>query len=441
MVPKVAQAGQSFKGAARYYLHDKQANTSDRVGFVETINLPTNDAQRAVAHMIDTAAHANQLKKAAGFKESHKQAKPVYVYSLSWSPDENPTQEEQLEAARESLEALGFTDRQVLIVSHTDQKHPHVHVIVNKVCPETGISARTSHDQIKLSEWAEAYEKRHGRVLCPERVKNNEARRRGEWRKDDQSLGRRDHREWKKAQSQELWDDFRATKSDMAAPRKAQFDALYRQKEERFALRKDEVKALYKPIWRDVFTRQKAELKDFDAGLHKRVKFALSQSRGKALGLLQAVFAQNDLRHQFVQQQEAERAQIAARQGQTIRDAGREVTKAWKYDRDALRAAHKAEDDSLYQETKNQSKAIWTQEWGQDWQQDFSISATFQTQQDHTPAPEPKPDKVQEVKGEKFGATEQEPQKKPRADARGILKKSRERSQGRSRNRTRKPPR
>ena len=54
MVPKVTSAGRSFKGAARYYLHDKQADTSERVAFVETVNLPTNDPRRAVAHMVDT---------------------------------------------------------------------------------------------------------------------------------------------------------------------------------------------------------------------------------------------------------------------------------------------------------------------------------------------------------------------------------------------------
>jgi len=52
MVPKVAKSGASFKGAALYYLHDKQANTNERVAFTQTVNLPTNDPDRAVAHMM-----------------------------------------------------------------------------------------------------------------------------------------------------------------------------------------------------------------------------------------------------------------------------------------------------------------------------------------------------------------------------------------------------
>ena len=49
-------SGRSFKGAALYVLHDKgKAKTSDRVAFVETVNLPTDNPSRAVAHMVDTA--------------------------------------------------------------------------------------------------------------------------------------------------------------------------------------------------------------------------------------------------------------------------------------------------------------------------------------------------------------------------------------------------
>lgn len=44
MIPRVAKSGRSFKGAALYYLHDKGALTSDRVAFIETANLPTDNA-------------------------------------------------------------------------------------------------------------------------------------------------------------------------------------------------------------------------------------------------------------------------------------------------------------------------------------------------------------------------------------------------------------
>ena len=55
MVPKVAGKGRSFKGAGLYYLHDKQALTSERVQFTHTVNLPTEDAEKALGWMAHTA--------------------------------------------------------------------------------------------------------------------------------------------------------------------------------------------------------------------------------------------------------------------------------------------------------------------------------------------------------------------------------------------------
>jgi hypothetical protein len=243
MVPKVTSAGRSFKGAARYYLHDKGAKTSERVGFVETLNLPTDDARRAVAHMIDTATHADALKRAAGLKGGRPLDKPVYTFSLAWHPSEKPTREDQLTAAREALSAIGMDDRQAVIVGHTDAAHPHVHVMVNRVCPNTGRAASNSNDRLKLSQWAEAYEKRRGQEFCPERSKNNAARTAGQWRKD-RSESRPQWMEWKKAQTAALWDEHRAETAAIKPERKGQYEALWNQKGERFATRRAEIKAL-----------------------------------------------------------------------------------------------------------------------------------------------------------------------------------------------------
>ena len=48
MVPKVAGKGRSFMGAGMYYLHDKKAETSERVAFTHTVNLPTRDPDKAI---------------------------------------------------------------------------------------------------------------------------------------------------------------------------------------------------------------------------------------------------------------------------------------------------------------------------------------------------------------------------------------------------------
>ena len=79
-----------------------------------------------------------------------------------------------------SLEALGLEGHEALIVAHEDTRHPHVHVIANRVDPETGKAAKLGNSKLRLSRWAEGYEREQGRIRCEERVKNNARRRAGQ---------------------------------------------------------------------------------------------------------------------------------------------------------------------------------------------------------------------------------------------------------------------
>jgi len=424
MVPKVTSAGRSFKGAARYYLHDRQANTSDRVAFVETVNLPTDDPRRAVAHMIDTAAHADQLKQAAGIKGGRPLQKPVYTFALTWHPSEKPSGQEQLDAARESLKALGMEDRQAVIIAHKDTSHPHVHVMVNRVCPNTGRAASNSEDRLKLSQWAEDYERRRGHEYCPERSKNNAARRAGEWRKD-RSDSRPVWLEWKKAQTAKLWDEHRAETADLKDTRKGQYDALWRQKDERFSTRRDEIKALYRPLWRDVFERQREQLRNHDRSALVRLRNASRLQGRSVISMFRAVVNDHALRRDLIQFHERERQDLAAKQGQTIRDAGREITKAWAHDRDLLRAAHRAEDQARYEATKAKTREVWQ-----------SREQTTRPDFDHTADRRKYTNKAER---EGLEQAPEEEKKRARRSTREIMGESRQRAKGRTRSRTRKP--
>ena len=119
-----------------------------------------------------------------------KAAKPVYHYALSWKPGETPDR-----AVDESLKKLGMEDRQALIVAHNDTPHRHVHVIANRVNPETGKAAKLGNDRLKLSRWAERWERERGQVKCPERAKNNAERAKGgRFVRDRKSLHTARHR-------------------------------------------------------------------------------------------------------------------------------------------------------------------------------------------------------------------------------------------------------
>ena len=131
--------------------------------------------------MAATAKAAPDLKRlAGGARGGRKLAKPVLHYSLSWAQDETPDKREMSRAVDRSLEALGLEGHEALIVAHEDTRHPHVHVIANRVDPETGKAATLGNSKLPLSRWVEGYEREQGRIRCEMRVENNARRRAGE---------------------------------------------------------------------------------------------------------------------------------------------------------------------------------------------------------------------------------------------------------------------
>ena len=157
------------------------ARKGRRVQWAETRNLAANDPMRGARIMEATARDASELKRLSGVKATgRKLTKPLCHYSLSWGKDERPSRQEMVRAVTGSLQALGLEDRQALIVAHGDTEHPHVHVIVNRVNPENGKAAKLSGSRLRLSKWAEGYERSQGRIRCQHRVWNNAKRARGE---------------------------------------------------------------------------------------------------------------------------------------------------------------------------------------------------------------------------------------------------------------------
>ncbi|MEM6275369.1 MAG: relaxase/mobilization nuclease domain-containing protein [Pseudomonadota bacterium] len=192
MVPKLHAKGSSFKGAAAYVLHDKgRASTSERVAWAETRNLATGDPDLGWRLMAATALDQARLKAEAGVKNTgRKSDKHVLHLTLSWHPDETPGDEEMLRAAAGAIEALGAGDRQALIVAHNDEPQPHVHVLINRVSPIDGRHLPSSKEKLKLSAWAEAWERESGVILCEERVLNNALRAQGQYVRGAKDIAR-----------------------------------------------------------------------------------------------------------------------------------------------------------------------------------------------------------------------------------------------------------
>lgn len=187
--------GRSMSGLIGYLMHDKgRLDSSERVSWFETRNLATRDPFVAARVMTATALNADNIKRRAGVSLAGRKTDGyVLHYSLSWAEDEAEglTKEDMLAAAESSLKVLGkgktknrswrqFADEhQAVIVAHTDEKHPHCHVAVQMIHPETGRKLPTSNDQLKLSRWALKLEQDQGRVRCSKRRVNMQMRDKG----------------------------------------------------------------------------------------------------------------------------------------------------------------------------------------------------------------------------------------------------------------------
>lgn len=180
MVPKVTSGGASFKGAFRYYLHDKGAETTERIGWVQTENMRTNDPEKAWKVMAFTAQVQERLKEASGqSRAGRKLEKPVFAFSLAWHPEQSPTPDHMLATARKAIAALGLSDHETLIVAHKDEPQKHVHVIVNRVHPITGMAGDVRNSKRKLSDFAREYEREDGKIYCQQREENHRQREAG----------------------------------------------------------------------------------------------------------------------------------------------------------------------------------------------------------------------------------------------------------------------
>ncbi|MEP3919372.1 relaxase/mobilization nuclease domain-containing protein, partial [Ascidiaceihabitans sp.] len=193
MTPKASQEGRatgtSFKGVFAYLQHDKRLegqdvnSTSDRVEWQEFRNLATENPDMAYRIMRATANQQDALKREAGQSlAGNKSDKVVFHYSLAWHPDEKDdmTKTEMMKAADESIKALGADGHQAAIIAHNDTKHPHLHVVINRVNPEHGKMLDLWKYQERLSKWALGYEQSRGTIYCEQREMNWKRRDLGE---------------------------------------------------------------------------------------------------------------------------------------------------------------------------------------------------------------------------------------------------------------------
>ena len=129
MIAKVQptrQHASSFKRLCKYLTTERDADTGEpllRGDVVLSDNLAGLDT---VAVQMEGIAFLNPRCKDA-----------LCHYEMSWPPGERPTRPQWMDCASYTLNALGYRDHQYMVVAHDDKKHFHIHIMVNKVHPET----------------------------------------------------------------------------------------------------------------------------------------------------------------------------------------------------------------------------------------------------------------------------------------------------------------
>lgn len=109
--------GKSFGGCVRYLLEREQSKVLDSAGVRDY------DIKAIVADLNAQRKMRPQLGNAVGHTV------------LSWSNEDRDklTVEKMAEHAREYMEKMGIKNTQYLTVLHTDKKHPHLHIVYNRV--------------------------------------------------------------------------------------------------------------------------------------------------------------------------------------------------------------------------------------------------------------------------------------------------------------------
>lgn len=135
MLAKITPMTSDFYALARYLVNGKGGKPHpDRVAWTKAHNLFVDDPELVAKIMEATASLSARTKH------------PAYHMIIAWHPEEEPSPEVMQEIAVQTLEMAGLGAYQALIMGHGDTEHPHLHMMINRVHPDTGKAWKASHD-------------------------------------------------------------------------------------------------------------------------------------------------------------------------------------------------------------------------------------------------------------------------------------------------------
>lgn len=178
MIGKIT-IGKSFGGCIRYCLEDKLELTHE-----QKLALSSQDGlhyENRAEVLEYNMCFGNKKELIRQFNDVRalrpNLSKPVMHISLSLDPEDLFTKEKLRQVGQDFARGFGFEKNQYLVTYHKDTKHPHVHIVVNRV----GFDGKTisdSNSYRKVAELCRKLELKHKlkQVLSPHKFLSQEQR-------------------------------------------------------------------------------------------------------------------------------------------------------------------------------------------------------------------------------------------------------------------------
>jgi len=183
VIPRI-NVGKGATGAVRYVLgqgrdpktgelRDLAPGEESRVDWIGGTGFGFDIENRADADLARRVMEFDALNQTSPTRICEKDC--VHI-SLGWEPGATPTRAEMEAAAHGALKALGMENAKAIFVAHNDEDYAHLHIVASKLNPETGRAYDLKENYLKLSRWAEGYERENGGIVCNRRQDANELR-------------------------------------------------------------------------------------------------------------------------------------------------------------------------------------------------------------------------------------------------------------------------
>jgi hypothetical protein len=176
MIGKIS-IGKSFGGCLRYCLEDKEELSQEQKmalskqdslqhenrAEVLEYNMCFGNKKELITQFNDVRALRPQLSQ------------PVMHISLSLDPEDRFTKEKLRQIGQDFAHEFGFEKNQYLTIYHKDTKHPHLHIVANRVGFD-GSRISDSNSYRKVAELCRKLEIKHElkQVLSPQRFLSRE---------------------------------------------------------------------------------------------------------------------------------------------------------------------------------------------------------------------------------------------------------------------------